>query len=87
MTQLMGGAFPGQRVFIYKANQIIPQVESAQDNNPKHIPMIEIPKVCPYCGKPTTIKKDNDSEVLYCTNAQRKKPQYGKKYGKKEDPM
>ena len=70
MTQLMGGAFPGQRVFIYKANQIIPQVESAQDNNPKHIPMIEIPKVCPYCGKPTTIKKDNDSEVLYCTNAQ-----------------
>ena len=32
--------------------------------------MIEIPKVCPYCGKPTTIKKDNDSEVLYCTNAQ-----------------
>ena len=70
MTQLMGGAFPGQRVFIYKANQIIPQVKSAQDNNPKHIPMIEIPKVCPYCGKPTTIKKDNDSEVLYCTNAQ-----------------
>ena len=70
MTQLMGGAFPGQRVFIYKANQIIPQVESAQDNNPKHIPGIQIPKVCPYCGKPTTIKKDNDSEVLYCTNAQ-----------------
>ena len=70
MTQLMGGAYPGQRVFIYKANQIIPQVESAQRNNPKHTPMIEIPKVCPYCGKPTTIKKDNDSEVLYCTNEQ-----------------
>ena len=70
MTQLMGGAYPGQRVFIYKANQIIPQVESAQRNNPKHIPMIKIPKVCPYCGKPTTIKKDNDSEVLYCTNEQ-----------------
>lgn len=70
MTQLMGGAYPGQRVFIYKANQIIPQVESAQDNNPNHIPGIQIPKVCPYCGKPTTIKKDNDSEVLYCTNVQ-----------------
>ena len=70
MTQLMGGAYPGQRVFIYKANQIIPQVESAQRNNPKHIPMIEIPKVCPYCGCPTKIKKDNDSEVLYCTNEQ-----------------
>lgn len=27
-----------------------------------------IPKVCPYCGYPTKIKKDNDSEVLYCGN-------------------
>ena len=70
MTQLMGSAYPGQKVFIYKANQIIPQVESAQKDNPKHIPMIEIPKVCPYCGKPTEIRKDNDSEVLYCTNEQ-----------------
>ena len=68
MTNLMGGAYPGQRVFIYKANEIIPQVESAQTNNPNHIPMIEIPKICPYCGEPTEIRKDNDSEVLYCTN-------------------
>lgn len=68
MTELMGSAYPGQRVFIYKANEIIPQVESAQTNNPNHIPMIEIPKVCPYCGEPTEIRKDNDSEVLYCTN-------------------
>lgn len=70
MTQLMGGAYPGQRVFIYKANQIIPQVESAQNNNPNHIPGIQIPKICPYCGHPTEIRKDNDSEVLYCTNEQ-----------------
>lgn len=68
MTELMGGAYPGQRVFIYKANEIIPQVESAQTNNPNHTPMIEIPKVCPYCGAPTEIRKDNNSEVLYCTN-------------------
>ena len=70
MTQLMGGAYPGQRVFIYKANQVVPQVKSAQANNSKHIPCIEIPKICPYCGKPTEIRKDNDSEVLYCTNEQ-----------------
>ncbi len=70
MTQLMGGAYPGQKVFIYKANQIIPQVESAQEDNPNDIPMIEIPKICPYCGKPTEIRKDIDSEVLYCTNPQ-----------------
>lgn len=68
MTQLMGGAYPGQRVFIYKANQIIPQVESAQQNNPNKIPLIQIPKVCPYCGEPTEIREDNESKILYCSN-------------------
>ena len=29
---------------------------------------LEIPKICPYCGAPTEIRKDYDSEVLYCTN-------------------
>ena len=68
MTQLMGGAFPGQRVFIYKANEIIPQVSHAQRNNPKKIPGIQIPTTCPYCGGDVEIRKDNDSEVLYCIN-------------------
>ena len=68
MTQLMGGAYPGQRVFIYKANEIIPQVSHAQTNNPKMIPGIQIPTICPYCGGDVEIRKDNDSEVLYCIN-------------------
>ena len=68
MTQLMGGAYPSQRVFIYKANEIIPQVSHAQTNNPKMIPTIQIPTSCPYCGGNVEIRKDNDSEVLYCIN-------------------
>ena len=68
MTRLMGGAFPGQRVFIYKANEIIPQVSHVQTNNPKMIPTIQIPTSCPYCGGDVEIRKDNDSEVLYCIN-------------------
>ena len=68
MKKLMHGAFPGQRVYIYKANQIIPQVAYVQTNKPNNIPVIPIPEVCPYCGAPTEIKKDYDSEVLYCTN-------------------
>ena len=69
MKELMHGVpWPGQRVFIYRANMIIPQVESAQTNNPNNIESFEIPKVCPYCGQPTEIKKENDTEVLYCTN-------------------
>ena len=69
MKKLMHGAFPGQRVYIYKANQIIPQVAYVQTNKPDNIPIIPIPEVCPYCGAPTEIRKDYDSEVLYCTNS------------------
>ena len=29
---------------------------------------LKIPKFCPICGEPTSIRKDNDSEVLYCDN-------------------
>ena len=69
MKNIMKGAFPGQRVYIYKANQIIPQVAYVQINKPDNVPLIPIPKVCPYCGSPTEIRKDYDSEVLYCTNS------------------
>lgn len=68
MKKLMHGAFPGQRVYIYKANQIIPQVAYVQTNKPDNISVIPIPEVCPYCGAPTEVRKDYDSEVLYCTN-------------------
>lgn len=68
MKKLMHGAFPGQRVYIYKANQIIPQVAYVQTNKPDNVPVIPIPEICPYCGAPTEIRKDYDSEVLYCTN-------------------
>lgn len=69
MKKTMHGAFPGQRVYIYKANQIIPQVAYVQTNKPDNVPVIPIPEVCPYCGAPTEIRKDYDSEVLYCTNS------------------
>lgn len=29
---------------------------------------LEIPKVCPICGKNTSIHCDNESEILYCAN-------------------
>lgn len=36
--------------------------------NKNQIIFLSIPKTCPYCGAPTEIRKDYDSEVLYCTN-------------------
>lgn len=50
---------------VYKANMIVPQIDSCeQDGNGE----IDIPSVCPICGGTTAIQKDNDSEVLICTN-------------------
>ena len=52
-------------VNVFKANQIVPQIDSCeQDGNGD----IEIPTTCPVCGGATAINKDNESEVLVCTN-------------------
>lgn len=61
------GLTNGCTVKVYKANMIIPQIDSCeQDGNGN----IEIPSVCPICGAATTIQKDNDTEVLVCTNSE-----------------
>lgn len=54
----------GDEITVYKANQIIPQVrENLTKSN-----IFNIPDKCPICGQPTRIVKENDSEVLECTN-------------------
>lgn len=52
-------------VRIYKANQIIPQVDSCDNDGSEEV---VIPNSCPVCGGKTAIKKDNESKVLVCTN-------------------
>lgn len=68
MTEVMGGSWKGQKIGVYKANLIIPQVRWAEEVRPNDAEMINIPSICPICGSPTKIVKDNDSEVLICTN-------------------
>lgn len=68
MTDVIGGAWKGQKLGVYKANLIIPQVRWAEEVKPDDAEMINIPDKCPICGSPTKIVKDNDSEVLICTN-------------------
>lgn len=50
---------------VFKANMIIPQVDSVDDDG---IADFEIPKICPVCGGNTKVTKENDSEVLVCAN-------------------
>ncbi len=54
----------GDRITVYKANMIIPQIAE----NLTRSDSLEIPKVCPVCGQPTQIKQMNEVQSLYCTN-------------------
>ena len=54
----------GDRITVYKANMIIPQIAE----NLTGSGTLEIPGKCPVCGQETRIRRDNDTEVLICTN-------------------
>lgn len=54
----------GDRIEVYKANMIIPQIAE----NLTRSGNLTIPESCPVCGHPTKIQKSNDVEVLICTN-------------------
>ena len=54
----------GDRITVYKANMIIPQIaENLTGSN-----SLEIPAYCPVCGQPTEIRQVNDVQSLYCNN-------------------
>lgn len=66
----LGITHKGQTVNVYKSNMIIPQIDSAEidsieitDKN-----VISPVKVCPICDGDTKIVKDNDTEILVCSN-------------------
>ena len=52
-------------VRVYKANQIIPQIDSCLHDGDS---AIKIPKYCPVCGYETEVVTENASEVLMCKN-------------------
>lgn len=54
----------GDRITVYKANMIIPQIAE----NLTQSDTLEIPFACPVCGQPTQIRQVNDVQSLYCNN-------------------
>lgn len=75
MSEILGRSWKGQRIGVYKANMIIPAVRWAEQFDASKfndlildVSYNNIPIKCPICGQPTKIVKENDSEVLYCTN-------------------
>lgn len=54
----------GDRITVYKANMIIPQIA----DNLTRSGVKDIPETCPVCGGKTEVRKVNDVKSLYCTN-------------------
>lgn len=54
----------GDRITVYKANMIIPQIAE----NLTGSDTVEIPAFCPVCGGATQIRQVNEVQSLYCTN-------------------
>ena len=56
----------GDRITVYKANMIIPQIAE----NLTRSDTLMIPDTCPVCGGKTEIRAVNEVQSLYCTNEQ-----------------
>jgi DNA ligase (NAD+) len=54
----------GDRIKVYKANMIIPQISENLDKSGN----ADIPSVCPACQGQTVINSDNEAETLVCPN-------------------
>ena len=70
---ILGGAYfgwKGQKVWVYKANMIIPQISKAEKDDERTKEYFTLPHICPVCGGEVEIRKEVDSEMLYCTNPQ-----------------
>lgn len=56
----------GDRIKVYKANMIIPQISE----NLTKSGIDDLPKECPVCGHATEVKAENGIKTLYCPNRQ-----------------
>ena len=56
----------GDRIKVYKANMIIPQISE----NLTKSGIDDLPKECPVCGHATEVKAENGIKTLYCPNSQ-----------------
>lgn len=72
MREVLGAPYKSQPIWIFKANQIIPQVSKSEKTEPGTAhEWINIPRLCPYCGGSTIVKiSDSGTEELYCDNDQ-----------------
>lgn len=63
---------PGDKILVYKANMIIPQIKSnlsAEDRDAAgETSYLALPYFCPICEHPTEVSTNNETMTLLCTN-------------------
>ena len=59
-----------QKISVFKANMIIPQISKAEVDDERTKEYFTLPYACPVCGGDVEVKKEVDSEMLYCVNPQ-----------------
>ena len=74
MQNLLGQPYVNQKVKVFKANEIIPQIKSAEKLTGAREEgikcLLSVPKECPICGGKLDIECEVDSEVLKCNNSE-----------------
>jgi len=56
----------GDRIDIYKANMIIPQIAENHTRSARCV----VPSVCPVCSGATQVRQVSQAKALYCTNSE-----------------
>lgn len=74
MNSVLGTAYSGQLIKVFKANMIIPQISWAKpldmlDMLDKGYKMLDEPCHCPICGGDTTVKDNDGIKTLWCENS------------------
>ena len=70
MTETLKQPYVGQKIWISKMNQIIPQVVKMEwiPQEFKTSSPLLVPQHCPICGQATEARQDGEGLFLYCTN-------------------
>lgn len=68
MYNELGLKYKGQKVTVYKANMIIPQIAEVFHNENNNSEELLPPTVCPICGGEVKIENNNGIQTLVCTN-------------------
>lgn len=67
-STLHGMGWKGQKIEVFKANMIIPQIATAEEDDERTKYYFSYPYVCPVCGHGTVIKEEISSTFVVCGN-------------------